>query len=682
MTFPENCARPSVASGTLLCTLLAGTPLLAAETSALPLLTHNLYLDELVITGTRTPRKVSDTPVRTEVVSGEDIRNTHAHTVKEALEYAPGVLLREIHGKAGYEVWMQGLNADRVRVLIDGLPMTATTGSSVDVSQLDTLDIERIEIVKGAVSAQYGSSAMGGVVNIVTRPIDAGVSARATVDGGTYGDQNPSGEALDFARRNGQANLDLGGEHVRYRLSATRQETDGIDPEPETWARPGDAIERAHVTNRLEWLPSDGHRIYGQVNYFREDGVSRYSLVNPGRAPAKAGKDELAERWRGALVGQHVPTSGPQWHWSLLHENLENNTRKYTAARSFDNRDATHTLSQASGWTQFEPLEDHQLQLGTDLRHTRLEQYKDRVSELSGEEDASQNSKELWLQDTWFASPHWEWVGGVRFQHDSDFGDHFAPKVNARYDLFSGDAVNIYLRGGWGAGYRVPNLKERHYLFDHSQLGYIVNGNPDLEPEESDSYQLGWGLTYRNTAWFEVNAFLNNIDRLIQTDVDEDATAAREDNIQVFRYTNVDRARTQGFEVTAGWQFRPGWKLSAGYTYLDAEDRDTGQPLTRRPEHQGTLSLDGLTPVPGMAWLARLRSQSDEVVDANSGHESSGFTTIDLKLNQDLGDNLRLFTGVNNLTDAQRNFNDANDFGPVSGRYIYAGVTLGFGNPL
>ncbi|WP_264673106.1 TonB-dependent receptor domain-containing protein [Marinobacter nanhaiticus] len=115
---------------------------------------------------------------------------------------------------------------------------------------------------------------------------------------------------------------------------------------------------------------------------------------------------------------------------------------------------------------------------------------------------------------------------------------------------------------------------------------------------------------------------------------------------------------------------------------MDAEDRDTGEPLTRRPEHQGTFSLDGLTPLPGLAWLIRVRSQSDELVDVQNDLESPGFTTIDLKLNQDLGDSLRLFGGVNNLTDKQRNFDNASDFGPVSGRYIYAGVTLGFGKPL
>ena len=123
-----------------------------------------------VVTGTRTERLLDDTPVRTEVVSREQLDTLHARNVAEALKTVPGLMLKDIHGKGGQEVWLQGLDADRVLILVNGRPVTASTGSSVDVSQLATADIERIEVVKGATSALYGSSAMGGVVNIITRP--------------------------------------------------------------------------------------------------------------------------------------------------------------------------------------------------------------------------------------------------------------------------------------------------------------------------------------------------------------------------------------------------------------------------------------------------------------------------------------------------------------------------------
>jgi len=125
-------------------------------------------LKPVVVTATRTERVLDETPVRTEVVTREEIERTHARTLKQALENVPGLQMREVVGKSGYELSLQGLSSDQVLVLIDGLPITASTGSTVDLSQYLISGVERIEVVKGASSAQYGSSAMGGVINIIT----------------------------------------------------------------------------------------------------------------------------------------------------------------------------------------------------------------------------------------------------------------------------------------------------------------------------------------------------------------------------------------------------------------------------------------------------------------------------------------------------------------------------------
>ncbi|MBY6033121.1 TonB-dependent receptor [Marinobacter daepoensis] len=630
------------------------------------------YLDELVVTGTRTERQLLDTPVRTEVVTAGELKATHARSLKEALEHVPGVQLREIHGKPGYEVWLQGIEADRVLVLIDGMPMTATTGSAIDVSQLAVLDVERIEVVKGAVSAQYGSSGIGGVINVITRVPEPGLSGELTADAGSYGNQNPSGDRTDAARYGARATVQGGNERLALRLSASHQHSDGVDPQPESWAQPGDEYDRTDLTLRADWQVADKHRLSGTVAHFQEDSESRYRLPPP--VNANQGKEESVKRIRFSLAGTHRGAGVVQGGWSAVHETLNDDTLKYSAGRSFDDRQSESTLARFSGHLGASIGGGHFLQGGVDVSRATLKQSKDQASELGGKK--ARRGQELWLQDTWMPASRLELVPGVRFQNDSDFGTHTAPKIHARYDLARTDTLTAFLRGGVGAGYRVPNLKERHYLFDHSSLGYIVKGSEDLKPEESVSYQFGGGVSWNRQAWLEANAFYNDIDQLIQTS----GTGVVSDGVAEYQYENIAEARTWGVESTAGWEPSERWRFTAGYTYTRTKDEQTGDALNHRPRHQANLGVDGPLILPGLSWSARMRYQSDEFVNAGRGTESPGYTTTDLKLNYQLSSDLRLFAGVDNLTDVQRDFSKASeDFRPVGGRFLYAGLTVSIG---
>jgi outer membrane receptor for ferrienterochelin and colicins len=636
------------------------------------------YLDELVVTGTRSERTVLDTPVRTEVVTAREIEKTHARNLKEALINVPGLQLREIHGKPGYEVWLQGIDADRVLVLVDGMPLSATTGSAIDVSQLAMLDIERIEVVKGAVSAQYGSAAMGGVVNVITRGVGPGITGMFSADAGTYGDQNPSGEKWDAARYSGRAAVSAGNEQWGVRVSGSSQHSDGIDPEPETWARPGDEYDRNDATVRLDWLPAGNNKLSWTGSVFDESSSSRFSALPGGTI--NQGKDEDVRRLRTTLSGDHGNGNGLRGNWALLHEQLSDDTSKFSVAGTFDRREADISLSQASGHIESAVGDAHSVQIGADLRRETLEQYKDGVSELASNEEFSREGYELWAQDTWFVMDNLEIVSGLRGQRDSDFGNHLAPKINARLGFEDGEGFDGFIRAGVGSGYRVPNLKERHYRFDHSQLGYIVNGNPELEPESSVSYQLGIGGHFEKKIWFDVNGFFNDIDDLIQTAADQEATDARTDNVQVYRYSNIDQARTWGVESTVGWEISKGWRVSAGYTWTETEDVATGIDLNRRPQHQLQASIDGLTGVHGLSWSVRARNQSSEYVDSSLGRKSPAYSAVDFKLNYRLLPELKLFAGIDNLTDAQRDFSDPDDFQPIAGRFLYTGFSMTLGS--
>ncbi|MCH8505413.1 MAG: TonB-dependent receptor, partial [Ectothiorhodospiraceae bacterium] len=570
---------------------------------------------------------------------------------------------------------------EQVLVLVDGLPISASTGSTVDVSQLALTEVERIEIVKGATSAQYGSAAMGGVINVITRDVRPGFSGEILGDVGSYGRQNPSGRSGDAASRHGRVRVDTGTQQLRLRLAADRRELDGIDPAPDDWGRPGDAVDRQQLDARLEWHPSHRGRFYVQGSRFEEQGDSRYLFSLPGQQ-GEQGKDEDVRRDRLVAGGRWRWASGAGIQLNAVTEEFTSDTLKRAGGETFDDRRAEMTLDHASLQLDLPPVGPNLIQVGGDLRRETLTQTKDGVSELDAP-DVARRSREYYLQNTVFLGDSLELLVGARFQDDSDFGTHTAGKAGISWHAVRTPDSHGTLRLSWGQGYRVPNLKERYYLFDHSQLGYVVVGNPELQPEASDSYQLGWAMGRRDLAWIDINLFHNRIRNLIQVDT-ADATVGP-GGVSEFRYANVDRAITEGVESLAGLQLSPQLVMTFGHTlYTTVENRNTGQPLTRQPRVQMRLGLDWQV-TRRLELALRGRYQSSELVSSGrDGVEvdgrSPGWGVVDIKANYELTRRLRLFGGVDNVFDTQRSFDDPMDFGPVAGVFAYMGAAYRFGN--
>ena len=641
--------------------------------------TETAWLDQIVITGTRTERSVIDAPVRTEVVTRQELERTHARSLKEALENVSGLQLREIHGKAGYEVSLQGLSGEQVLVLVDGLRISASTGSTVDVSQLALTEVERIEIVKGATSAQYGSAAMGGVINVITRDVTPGFSGELQGDVGSYGSQNPSGNRIDDGRRHARARVDSGTDILRLRLTADHLESDGITPVPGGWARPADDVERQQYDARLEWHPSDNGRFYLQGGRFTEDGISRAAEQLPGGVLLNTSKTEAIVRDRYVAGGRWAWPGAFAVQLNAVHEQFSDDTLKFSPSGPFDDRYAEMDLSQVSlqvdspyyggGGTL-----GYSFQMGGDLHHESLRQTKDGVSELDDTDRVSRRSDEIFRQDTFYVGDALELVLGVRYQDDSDFGSHVAGNAGARWHLWRGSDWRTTARLGWGQGYRVPNLKERFYLFDHSQLGYVVIGNPDLQPERSQSWQFSTTFSWREQWVLELGVFHNALRNLIQIDADTDPVPGGP--VQEYQYDNVARAMTRGAEVSLDWALTERLSLHINHTHMQTEDRGTGQRLTRRPRDLSRLGIN-IGVGDSTELTVRGRYQSDELADSN-GNRSPAWRALDLSLTQQLSPALSLLAGVDNLLDTQRDFADPADFSPIIGRFIYLGARYQF----
>ncbi len=632
-------------------------------------------LAPVVVTATRSEKSADDAPIRTEVVTRQEIERTHARTLKQALENVPGLQLREVHGKSGYEVSLQGLTSDQVLVLVDGLPITPSTGSTVDLSQYLLNEVEQIEVVKGATSAQYGSSAMGGVINVITRRIRPGISGTAAADVGSRGSQNPSGDAIDAASRHARFRLDGGSERWRMRVNGDVLRDDGFAVDPDAWPRQGDAVDREQFGARLEWLPVRSGRMWVDANAYREEATQRYRyFAPPNYIPQR--KTENIDRDRFGAGGNWTGDSGLRTELKAVHETYDSESRSFSNEAFVLGRQAGQEMTHVTAQADL-PMWYRQLwQFGVDWHRETLAQSNNGVSELVG--STRRSSDELFVQNDILFDETWELLLGGRWQNDSDFGAHAVPKVSLRANLLQTPVWRGALRASFGKGYRVPNLKERHFLFDHSSLGYIVIGNPALRPERSDSLQLGGSLAYRERLSIDLNLFHNRIDDLIQVD---EANATITNGINAFTYRNIARARTRGVESSLRWQAGAALDLTAGYTFTQTRDLDTGLELTRRPRHMARLGLDWRT-LPDTTLSLRGRYQSSELVDSSSGGRSPAWATLDLAVNHELGGGTTLYGGINNLFDRQRDFGDANDFGPLSGRFVYLGVRYEFDRSL
>lgn len=625
-------------------------------------------LDPIVVTATRSEKKLTDSPIRTEVVSENELKRTNASTLKDALENIPGILLREIHGKSGYEISLQGLSSDQVLVLIDGLALAASTGSTVDLDQYLIASVDHIEVIKGAASAQYGSAAMGGVINIITKKVADGVSVSGQVDIGSYGKQNANGKAASINNHHEKIKIEASNGDFKGRFSADQLKSDGFAVDPALYPLQGDEQNRQQYSIYGAWQPSDQFSIWVDFNDYQETDHQRsLNFVPPFYL--KQYKVEDIQRQRLSAGSKFTLLNNIQVDIKGVHETYDTTSTQtldgYLSALRNSDQENNHFSSQVSLPTWYR----QNWQLGYDWHEEKLDQSNNGKFELQGGA-VSRDRNEFYLQNDAQLTDQLDMVVGWRFQNDDDFGDHNAFKLSSKYRFYEQNELFADLRLSYGQGYRVPNLKERFYSFDHSYLGYIVIGNPNLKPESSNSYQLGLSLV-KNEFWnANINLFWNDVKDLIQTDYDN---AQVVNGITQYSYSNVAQAETKGIETTAQWHISTYLAVSGAYTYTEAKDKTTNKWLTRRPKHIARIGAD-YSFNDQLDLTLRARYQSEEFGDSANLQKSPDWFSIDTQIDYQISPYISAFIGIDNILNQQRDFNASVDYRPIEGRYSYTGL--------
>jgi outer membrane receptor for ferrienterochelin and colicins len=623
--------------------------------------------EHIVVTGTRTAKLLSNSPVLVDVIDGETIAKISHGTLAQALNYIPGVVVKR-SVKDGYNIQMQGFDGDHVLVLIDGQPIVSPTGSSADLDQVPASNIAQIEVIRGAASVMYGSSAMGGVINIITHKTDQ-PSLKFDYDISQY-----QGNTID----NGDLNHTLKAHAVdvfsgwRTQLNALIIDDQGYDYDSNSVSQDAASVEKKIVTLSTS---KDHDDIAASAKYqWLDDKKLRDSSAIPGQNEVIYYQTDATEHQLDIGIKS---IKNPKSPWQINARYIDH---QETSGQSNSLRDTNIVLTEVNGQKVFQ-IDNIELVTGGVIHADKLNQDKpaDGVIEI---DDESRESVEVFAQGNWVKKSH-QVLAGMRSQYDSDFGWHNAVRLSAmkNFSLASG---KLQWRAGLGQSYRVPNLKERFYIFDHSALGYMVLGNKELDPETADS--INSSLTF-NTSLADnavdlrsdISVHYSKTDDLIDTVIDPEQSELT--GLSIYQYQNISEAKIHGFDISTEVKFNQ-WQMQLNYSYLTSED-ENNKRLLARPRHQVKFNINYDIDAYDIELIAYAVYQAGEAVsDSYQGVENNEYSTFNAVLNQALTDKLSWRINIDNIFDQHKsssaNSQNLFDARPVSSRTISAGISYQF----
>lgn len=515
----------------LVCLLLA----LGAPASA----QQSLFEDEITVTATGSEDAVDDVPAAVTVVSREEIEDSQEESVADLLRRVPGVTIMRSGDEGSLtSTFIRGTESDHTLALFDGVRLSSPFFAGYDWSLLPTAGIERIEVVRGPYSALWGADAIGGAVNVVPMRAHDGLDASLVAEAGEdswgrfEGAIGWAGSGFDICAsgfdRQGEGTLDNSDFENRQLLVDAGY----------SWA------EGSRVALLVQGLDSDlGIPFADPVTLTpsRRQEADQLLIAVPLRF-------QVTDRWSLELVSSKVERdlsySDPDDPWGF--------TWSETAADTAQAR-----------LTSRHELGDHGLSWGAEWREDKVSNESTYGVNLDGDKSTVSS---LYVQDFWQLDDSFRLIVGARWDDADEWGSEVSPRISLGWNATS----SVELRAGYGKAFRQPSVGELYYPF---------SGNPDLEPEQSDSFEVGV-VGFIGATRLQANLFSTQVDSLIDFDY------------VTYAYANIAEAEMRGAELAWHAPLSDGLMSALQITWLDTED-DEGEELLRRPEWSGSWTLTG-----------------------------------------------------------------------------------------
>lgn len=587
----------------------------------------NKKAKEIIVTATRIPQTYAETLASVTVFSREDIDRLQAKSLAELLSRAPGMSFTSNGGKGSATgISLRGNQTDHTLFLIDGVRVGSSTLGSTSVQYIDPALIERIEIVRGPKSSLYGSDALGGVVNIISR---RGNSSIPVMLKASVGNDNTNDASISMGTK---------GETYQLNLTASYQYTGGYD----------------NSTSKA--IPSDDDDAFRQqsigfnssvdvnkdvtlgLSYQLNESESEYDNSCVHNIPSD---NESYEPYEPVQCSPYTDSKVEALNVTANWQVLAQWTTSLSVGRSTDETetlaDDIDMLTTTSGGEFNTEKTDITWQNNIKLNDAVLltvgyDYLKEEVSGTTQYDVSERDNKAAFIQAQWIEGVLSVNVG-ARNDDNEQFGNHDTYNASAGYDV----SEDIKVVVSYGEAFKAPTFND---------LYFPDFGDPDMVPEESETYELavkGFGSDYD----WSVSAYQNEITNLIQY------------NSEIFANDQISSATIKGIEANFEKDIA-GWLINTSVTLLESQDDATGNELARRPEKVINIDIDRSFD----QWSvgATLYAADSRFNDASNASELSGYGTVALRGGYILDDQWKLQLKVDNLFEKDYVISQASSF--------------------
>ncbi|WP_172124956.1 TonB-dependent receptor plug domain-containing protein [Arcobacter acticola] len=663
------------------------------------------YLEEVMVTtATKTEKNIEGVSASVIVITEEEIQKTGASTLDKILEKVPSINAqygRFPHPSASSKasISLRGMGANGTLILVDGKRLSGETESPYEMTRITASMIERIEIVKGSMSTLYGSDAIGGVINIITKKIDKNVST-LDLKYGSNGDGDAINKNVNFTNRGSVDKL-------RYKINTSIDDTtpykvnksytqQAINPSSGADLN-GNSLDNISgnydvtykdeatvktIGTRLEYDFSDNFTAGLDLSYFTEDREGQYL----GNASATSGGLITNTPVNSEDKNRRIDISSDFKY--LINDDLSMNTkvyrsyykkRNYTDPLTFDG--ATNTKFSAN--VTIDTLESDLTYILNDsnIITTGLEYRKETRDSGAINPDASSsefitkvvNYESLFIQDEIEISDTLNAIVGTRYDNISNADN----KITLQAGLVKEIAEDTSIRANYAQGYRTPDIAELYVVsmyykgakrYGSEVINTIKTESYDLKPEQSQTFELSLSNKYENLS--SVFTIFNN---KVKDKIDLVSYNDSSSSTKYYTSENIDQVDIKGAEVSFDYDLNKDIDLGLNATYLKTEDESTGKELTYTPDISASFSVNYKI-TNDLNTNLMLRYIGEQYSNSTNTEQTNDYTLVDLGAQYQINKNIEYYLGVDNIFNKEVD----EEIGTNVGSYYFTGLRITF----